>query len=425
MKPKSHGIVTLEILALAYGNGFVGKVVASENQELIGLKAFCDYTAPGEKVTGELIEEKRKFFKLRTERIENHSPARQTPPCPYFGSCGGCTMQHLQYAEQRKLKASMVSSLLKMHANIDVPVLWHESALPEFNYRRRVIFHTDRAGKLGFYYPHSWRLQPIEKCLIVTDAINAALPEVETIVGAFEATFGDVVIEECNGKIYVELRTRPKIKSIQAEDFRALCHDLSSVASVVTIAHRGKQEMMFLDGKQVSNIEYPVGHFSQVNEKGNQILQKLVIDGCKDASEITELYSGAGNFSFPLAALDKKVTAVEVDGALVTYANTLVKEKNLQERLQFIERSTEKYVRKVPLLKTVVLDPPRGGAQEAVENCKPEVTKTIVYVSCSAATFARDVKILVAKGYAIDKVILVDMFPQGHHVELVGVLNFQ
>ena len=424
MKPKSRGNATLEILALGYGNGFVGRVIAAEDESLLGAKGFCDFTAPGENVSGELVEEKKNFFKLKATTINELSGDRQEPPCPYFGSCGGCSLQHLNYITQRKLKLETVRSLLKMHAHLEPPIEWYSEPLPEFGYRRRVIFHTDREGKLGFYQPKSWKLQPIERCLIVTEGINNSLPALEACVAPYEGIFGDIVIEECDGKIFVELRTRPKIKSIQVEDYRPLCHDLSEVADLVTIAHRGAVMMLFSGGKQVNDVEYPVGHFSQVNDKGNLALQRLVLEGCQNAHEITELYAGAGNFSFPLAAAGKKVVAVEVDKALVAYGMKQAVSHNLHENLTFVQKSTEKFVRKTPLLETVVLDPPRGGALEAVEQCKTDVTKNIVYVSCSAATFARDSKVLAEKGYVLKHLMLVDMFPQGYHVELVGNFTF-
>ena len=138
---------------------------------------------------------------------------------------------------------------------------------------------------------------------------------------------------------------------------------------------------------------------------------------------VTDLFAGAGNISIPLALSGKKVTAVEVDPALVAFGKVRAEHSGVAERLTFHTKSCEKWVETFTPDETVVLDPPRGGALEVCQRLTPTVSPHILYVSCYPPTFARDVQALSERGYSLRSVAVLDMFPQTYHSELVAVIE--
>ena len=166
-----------------------------------------------------------------------------------------------------------------------------------------------------------------------------------------------------------------------------------------------------------------VGHFSQVNEAGNAVLQTLVKSCFTSGEDILDLYAGAGNFSFPLAEMGCKVRAVEVDPVLVKNGKQIAAGLALSGSIEFFESSCERYVTREKIPPAVLLDPPRAGAKGVVVNLDPKRTRKIVYVSCNLPSLSRDLGILVEKGYVLERVSVVDMFSQTHHVETVSILR--
>ena len=124
-----------------------------------------------------------------------------------------------------------------------------------------------------------------------------------------------------------------------------------------------------------------------------------------------------------LSSISKKITAVELDSKLVKRGENISKEKNLGDKILFIQSSCEKFVKKSKLGNLVLLDPPRGGAKEVVKYINPKDTSIVIYISCALPTFERDLKELLSKGYKISSFSILDMFPNTYHVETVGVLE--
>jgi len=165
-----------------------------------------------------------------------------------------------------------------------------------------------------------------------------------------------------------------------------------------------------------------VGHFAQVNPQGNELLKQLVLD-LAIGKEICELYAGAGNLSLMLAQAGRRVEAVETDEQLVKFGEKQARALKLERHLTFFNLSAERFVKEHSLLPTVILDPPRGGAKEVVKYFRPGKVKNIVYVSCNLPTLCRDLKTLVEAGYSLERVLVLDMFPQTGHVEIIAGLN--
>jgi 23S rRNA (uracil1939-C5)-methyltransferase len=138
---------------------------------------------------------------------------------------------------------------------------------------------------------------------------------------------------------------------------------------------------------------------------------------------VTDLYAGAGNISIPLALAGKTVTAVELDPHLVDFGTYRAAQSGVGERLKFFSMGCEKWIDQHSPDTSIVLDPPRSGALEVCQRLDATNSPWVLYVSCYPPTFARDVQVLVERGYELILVKVLDMFPQTYHSELIGILR--
>lgn len=415
--------------ALAHGGAAVGEINhCGQLPELNGKTAFVDYVIPGEVAEATVEENQKNYVEGNLLRVISPSPSRIMPACPYFGECGGCNLQHIDLISQRKFKLAMVQGYLDKHSGISESgkVSLYGEELEGFAYRKRVIFHVNREGQVGFYHKKTKRILEVKKCLIALPEINQSLELLSSGMREFGGIVDDIVVEFVDGQLFVELKLRPHLKKAKPDEFAVMLGALfANQIQNLTVSFCAIPLFVSSNGTQINpeQQEFPVGHFSQVNNAGNALLQKLVLEFCAGHPEITELFAGAGNFSFPLARQAQKVVAVEADRALVKYGILMAEKLGLSDKIEFVRKSCEKYVRKYPMLPCLVIDPPRCGAQEVAEKVDPAVTKRIVYVSCALPTLCRDIKILADKGYVLEQTRVVDMFPQTHHVETVSLLT--
>lgn len=420
---------TSTLRALAHGGAAVGEVSAcASNPELIGKTSFIPLCIPGEEVEAKLDADHKNYVEGSLIKINSPSPFRIPAPCPYFGECGGCNLQHIELEAQRNFKLDMVQGYLQRHAGVQdmSGVTLDGSDLAGFAYRKRVILHVNREGQVGFYHKKTKRILEVDICLIAVPEINQTLKVLTSSMKEFGGIVDDIVVEFVDGQLFVELKLRPRLKNGKQGEFAVILATLlKDQFPNLTVSFHAIPLFVSHNGTEIKaeEQEFPVGHFSQVNDAGNALLQKLVLEFCADAQEITELFAGAGNFSFPLARQASKVVAVEADRALVRYGILMAEKLGLSDRIEFVRKSCEKYVRKYPLLPCLVIDPPRCGAQEVAEKVDPIITKRIVYVSCALPTLCRDIKILSDKGYVLEQTRVIDMFPQTHHVETVSLLT--
>jgi 23S rRNA (uracil1939-C5)-methyltransferase len=413
--------IVVKVHGLAHGGAFVGEVL-DENSPLQGKKAFIREVCPGETVEAEIISDKPSFVEARLTQILTPASHRVPPPCPHFEVCGGCDLQHLMLAAQREAKRQMVEDMLRRQGGIVAPggVVLVGAELPGTAYRRRVALHLNEAGEVGFYRPNSGDVVPIKECLVATPLINDCLRSLAPRCANLACFIGGVVIEEHRGEAFVLLKLHDGVSWGSART--VIFEDLCGAVPNINVLEGKKERVLTRHFAEVAEDFLPVGHFSQVNEDGNEALLQIVRDAVS-GSKLVELYAGAGNLSIPLAKRGVTVTAVEVDRALVKYGKLRAAQEQVSSKIQFIQSSAEKYVRAHRLEETVLLDPPRAGAKEVVRAFSPREVKKIVYVSCSLPNLVRDLKSLVSAGFRLTSVCVLDMFPQTHHVETIAVLT--
>lgn len=411
--------IAVSITSLASGGSFVGTITSPESHA--GKKAFIPYTAPGENVTATITLNKKSFVNGMLVSVANPSSERVTPPCPAFGQCGGCDLQHINLPQQRTLKSQMVADLLRVHGGIEVPgdvqVLGDD--LPGLKYRRRMSFHINKKGEFGLYRKHARSIVEIDHCPISTPAINQCLQDNLQLFRECAPECETVTIEDHDEGIFIALEVHPRNdKALTTLAPKPAFQELIKRIPNVQVNYRHKP-IFKAEGRATD--APPVGHFSQNNRLAND----LMIDYIKEhvtTERVTDLYAGAGNISIPLAEAGHIVTAVELDPHLVAFGQSRAAERGLGDKLTFHHKGCEKWIDGGTPDATVVLDPPRSGALEVCQRLSPTVSNKLVYVSCYPPTFARDVQVLVERGYTLESVKMLDMFPQTYHAELIGVL---
>jgi 23S rRNA (uracil1939-C5)-methyltransferase len=316
----------------------------------------------------------------------------------------------------------MVRDLLRIHGGVvareDVHTLG--ANLPGSHYRRRMSFHINKKGEFGLYRKNGRSIVELTSCPISTLTINNWLKDNIALVKGCVPEIETVTVEDHDGEIFLAFEVHPKNQNaldtlLPKDEFKALC----TLYPNLQVNYRHKP---IFRAKEVGINTPPVGHFSQNNRLANDLMLSYLIANVKTPN-VSDLYAGAGNISIPLALSGKRVVAVEVDPHLVAFGEYRAREANVSERLTFHAKSCEKWVERNQTEATVVLDPPRGGALEVCRRLNSETSPHILYVSCYPPTFARDVQILEERGYTLERVEVLDMFPQTYHSELIGVLS--
>lgn len=412
--------ISVQITSLASGGSCVGTITAPEQHA--GKKAFIPYTIPGEVVTARITKNKKSFVEGELIQINQPSGDRTQPTCHYFGTCGGCDLQHINVPAQRRLKAEMVADLLRVHGDIiplqGVRLLGAE--LPALHYRRRMSFHINKKREFGLYRKNGRQIVEIDHCPISTDAINTFLRENLALIKGCAPEVETVTVEDHDGTIHIAFEVHPRNNDalttlLPKEDFRELERRYPHLQ--VNFRHKA-----IYRANEQSSDSPPVGHFSQNNKDANQVMLNRILSLVESAA-VTDLYAGAGNISIPLALAGHTVTAVEVDPYLVRFGESRAQAAGVTSNLSFTQKSCEKWAESNTPAPTVVLDPPRGGALEVCQRLSPQLSPRLVYVSCYPPTFARDVQVLTDRGYQLQFVEVLDMFPQTYHSELVALLE--
>ena len=426
-QPNAKNAVKLEIERLSYGPYGIGRVE--------GRVLMVPHTAPGDTILARVVEEKERFSVGEIAEILAPSPARRAPPCSYAGECGGCSWQHLTYETQLKAKQQSVEDALRRIGKLsgyDIrPII---PSNDEFHYRRRIRLQVGPGRELGFFAAASHDLVKIDACHIAGAPLNFVIETlrrwargINTEIEYLEIVGGDapnqiVVVAQAIGDFIP--RDEPACANlvgieggihgvvVAGRDWRKTWGEAR-----ITVALRGDLKL---------NVHADV--FTQVNPTGNQrIVEELLLAGDFQKSDrVLELFSGAGNFTLPIARGSKSVVAV--DGHRPSVNNgKLNAQTNAIENIQWICAPVPKAVtdlkRRREQFTKIVLDPPRAGAKGIEGDLQALGAAKVIYVSCNPTTLARDVAAFGTLGYKLGTVQPIDLFPQTFHVETVALLE--
>lgn len=404
-------VVTLQLTAMAYGGAALGRHA--------GRVVFVPYAIPGETVRALISEEHGRHAFARLVEVLTPSPERVTAPCPYFGpdKCGGCHWQHIVYPAQLAYKTAVIADQLTRVGGIAEPLV--RPTLPDpsgWAYRNHAQFHPVPDDGLGFQKVSGQGIIAVDECLILHPLLADLYAAVDI---------------ETEGLRRLALRagvaTGDRMLIFEMEDDLPPTLELDIPVSCVLLLTDGRA--VNLVGRN-SITERVAGHtyrisapsFFQVNTFQAGELIRLVLQylDLRGEEVVLDAYCGVGLFTLPLAERAALVLAVESAPAAV---EDLLENSADLENIEVIEGAVEAVLPELDTpLDAAVVDPPRAGLdRRAADALIERHPGRIVYVSCDAATFARDAKRLVTGGYQLVEVQPVDMFPQTYHVESVAL----
>lgn len=425
--PPSGPEVTVTVRGLAAGGSMVGRVTVAENleTELVGMTAFVPFAAPGEDVRVRVAKRAPRYLEGELIAPVEPSSDRVTPPCPYFGTCGGCDLQHLNYETQIAAKKEMVVGAFRAGKLGDeiLEKITDVVPSPPYEYRQRVTLHISK-GRAGYYRRRSRRLLPVNTCPISVPAIQAKLADTLELGAVSD---GELVLDAGENGVFATLYT----EKVAPEDRRDLIRWMRSRFSGGVIVVSGKVMESFGDPTVQRPLEgisdlfhMAVGEFAQSNATINAALIRKVLSVATETGATTacDLYAGSGNFAVPLAARGIPTVAVEESAALVNAGREEVTRLGLDDHLKFQQSTVERFIlREPPAVDLVIADPPRSGLEKLAPRF--DFSPHLILISCDLASAVRDIRELCLTGWRVEEVIPHDMFPQTGHIELLTRLT--
>jgi len=434
-------------------NGGYG-LARRENRQIILLR----HVLPGETVKARILVEKQGFAEAVATEITEASAHRVIPPCPKYGTCGGCDLQCCDYEQQLLIKKGILQDLLRRAPRSELqqalPLLAAPLASPRiFGYRQRLRLQIDEKGQPGFRRFHSHLCVPITTCLLARPELNQALEQLQT-QAPFHRILGittelELLLNPASSRVVClfHLCRRPRPADMQqaaglgkmlplvekvlfcGQDFQPCGPDTCKAED------RGSSESLQLllppfpgHTDTPISLSWEAGGFCQVNLEQNIQLIQTVLDFCRPGPglSILDLFCGMGNFSIALALQSASLLGIEGQGSAIRCArknstqagltNTLFEKSPIHERCRTLVTEGRGF-------DCVVIDPPRQGAPGLARQLAALTNKRLVYISCDPATLCRDLGELTHAGFAIKKIQPVDMFPQTHHIETVVLLE--
>jgi 23S rRNA (uracil1939-C5)-methyltransferase len=379
---------------------------------------FVPFVLPGEVVEAEVVEKRKGFSVARLAAVLEPSPRRTEPPCPWFGRCGGCQWQHIEYGAQIEYKQGILAETLRRIGKMEPEFLPALTGAP-FGYRRRASFQVGPDGTAGFFGAHSHTLVPVERCLLLDAPLNGLLLALSSQRGRLH---GLKAVEAASGEEGILLGLYgdpPKRTSLEA--LKAALPGVAGVVHVRSGVFSGARSVTIPHGD--TPLSVGAGSFFQANAALNERL----VDAASDALEplggkaVLDAYAGGGNFAFALARRAASVMAVE--SAASSVADAKATRRRLGAESVKILKETFERSRPRKAFDAAVVDPPRTGLSPKGLAVLLELQALrLAYVSCEPATLARDLKALSSR-YRIVSVRLADMFPQIAHIEAVAALS--
>ena len=417
-----------------------------------GMAVFVPRALPGETVAVKIIKLTKSYAVGRMINLSRPSAERGTPFCPVFEQCGGCTLQHLSYDAQLAYKSRYVQQCFKRIGGIDIDAPHIEPCTNTRDYRNKASFpvagQTGQA-QAGFFAPRSHELIASD-CPIQKPEINAAKNAVirwanDNDIPPYNEQTGKGVLrhivarQSSDGGVMVGVVVREKI------DEHSLIEALQSISNLKSIAININREksnailgrdtrVIYGDAyitEEYSGLKFRAAlqSFLQVNHAQSQKLYDIALEyaAISKTDTVFDLFCGIGTISLLAARRAKRVLGIE-------YEPSAVKNAEENARLNGIDNAQFLAGDAGELLKTgvntigtpgiVILDPPRKGCDAALlEGIAAVSPQRIVYVSCNPATLARDAALLKERGYEVQQVSCVDMFPHTTHVETVVLMS--
>ncbi|HVE49311.1 MAG TPA: 23S rRNA (uracil(1939)-C(5))-methyltransferase RlmD [Casimicrobiaceae bacterium] len=421
-----------------------------------GKAVFVEGALPGERVAMQTIKRKPSYEIARAVAIQRPSPSRVTPRCPHFGVCGGCSLQHASTDLQVAAKQRVLEEALARIGKVRPGRLLAPLHGPAWGYRNRArlsVRNVPRKGGVlvGFHERRSSYVADMLECHVVPPRISALLPvlrklieslSIATRVPQIELAVGESMDVDADGSRADVYALVFRILEPLSDEDEARLRAFGDAHDVHVWLQTGGPATAQPFHPKVSQLVYtlpefdvvmPFGptDFTQVNPHINRVLVRRAMALLRPQPEerIADFFCGLGNFTLPMARRGATVIGIEGSAAVVERARENAGFNRVEERAQFavanLFAATPDSVASLMPLAKALIDPPREGAIELVKSLPARdaanALERIVYVSCNPATLARDAGALVhERGYVLETVGVVNMFPHTAHVESIA-----
>lgn len=423
---KTGDIVELETAKLVYG----GRALAHLGGEVV----FVANALPKERVKARILATKRDYAEAEAIKSLSASPHEAKAFCAHFESCGGCVWQKLDYQAQLSAKKSFVIESLARIAGLRVNDCRIEASEANF-YRNRVQLRGTiaRSGRLslGFLQAKTHIQAPIESCSNADTAINAFIAQLLT-----------VQTRDVSQRFRLELQYLPAalaakkpamlgvLHPLGKNRMPELCRQMRAFKSAAWVGYYDESKHSpILPFEEDASLLYHsrAGLFQQVNLPMNRLVRKRLREFADDHSigTVLDLYCGSGNLSLGLADGRRRVLGIDSVAGAIEVARRNVSYSGL-EKIEYHQTSSDKGLKNVLGAKAnfdlVIVDPPRRGIAEAIDNLLQVQARYICYLSCNPTSLARDIKEL-ASYYELIGIEAFDFFPNTYHVESLAILR--
>lgn len=418
-----------------------------------GFTFFVEGGILGDKVLVKIEELKKRFGIGRTLEILEKSPYRMESKCEYFPQCDGCQFHNFKYEKQLELKRDMVKSNLERIGKIkDVIVNDTIGMNYPYRYRNKAEFKIGENNNIGYFKRGTHDLIPIDKCIIQYKIVDEIISLVKEYMKKYKVEgynnrtkkgiIKNLIIRTTKDKkvMIVIITKGEKLpykeqlieiltdKQLTSASIVSIYQNINSKDTSVVLGHRdiklyGKDKIVDYIGEY--NFLISPKSFFQVNHIQTEVLYNKVVEylNLNGDETVVDLYCGIGTIALYISKYAKKVYGVEVVKDAIDDANANLKINNVKN-VEFIQGKSEdvlpKIISKGISIDVIVVDPPRKGLDKSLIGSITKANpKKIVYVSCNPSTLARDVGYLEEKGYKVEEVQPVDMFPMSTHVECI------
>jgi 23S rRNA (uracil1939-C5)-methyltransferase len=392
------------------------------------------HTAPGDRIVARLVDSQQHYAIAAMVRMIHPSALRQTPPCPYVGRCGGCSWQHLRYETQLRAKQQSVEDALRRIGRLDDfeirPII---AALDPYRYRRRIRLQATNAKRLGLYGAASHDLVEIDSCAIADDRLNSTLAPLRRWLAEINSAIEqlEIIAGDGSDELVVVARIHSPLDPGDEPSCAGLIDGRDLIRGLIVLDPQERktwgEPWITVKLTDALSVTLDADVFTQVNAAGNRqmISELLAVADFRVDDQVLELYSGAGNFTLPMATRVEKIVAVE--GHRQAVANGKLNAQkyrldNIDWQCAAVPRAVAQLKRQRRRFSKIVLDPPRAGAKGVITELAALGAEMICYLSCNPTTMARDLAALAARGYKLRLVQPIDFFPHTFHVESLAIM---
>ncbi|MGE5340886.1 MAG: class I SAM-dependent RNA methyltransferase [Candidatus Omnitrophota bacterium] len=368
---------------------------------------LLNYVIPGEEVTYRIKEKSGGILWGELLEVQTPSEHRVEPPCPYYGQCGGCVFQHIDYAFQKTIKQEILHDDLSRigHVHVSLPPVIDS---PPYHNRIRARMKAQDDGKIGFIRKGTNSVIPINRCLLFPEAFNRFLNAWNELPAPPFFHQLDILINRDTQKVFIHLSRPPK----QEKEILKRFPD-------ITFSWKGNEDagMSELKIKDWKYLISPAAFF-QVNPFQWEKMLNTVESYLDPCNTIIDLFSGVGFFIPLLKTHARRVIGVEN----APYSVTLARRAFEQDNVGFIKVSAEKFA--FEDADAILVDPPRSGlAKKVIDGILRKKYPKVLFISCASATFSRDLKTLTENGYRLEDIRVFDLFPQTPHLETIALFT--